>query len=1002
MFALVLGALRVRTAQTLTLLLLVAIAAAAAAAGPWYGLAAASRSAAADIAAAPAAQRVLSIRGIVPLDGDPDGALAAFSRTVQAILPLRPGDPVLGMSKEMTVARGGGTAALGVASRDDFCVHVRLTGRCPAAAGEVAVSRNDAQELGLDLGDSFMVRELLTTEPVPVRVVARYELTDPTGAYWSNTLFRSRGGLDPVFTPLATFADPRLDKPTLVFEAGVPEALIRGDGGYDLASALRVADARFAAAELRLVNPTGLILDAIARDRDAIRRGVFVALGQVVVLGWFAMGLAGRYTGRDRRGDAALLTLRGNTRSAVVRLTFGQHLPPLLSGVVVGAAVGCLAAWAVAGSVRAGDAPLAVVLTVAAVGAVLAGALLVLAVVDAFMLRAPVAVLLRQIPPHRRNRRAAVADVALLAVTVAAVYEARAGGARNGLGLLAPALVALAVALLSARLLARLGDWAGSVALRSGRLRFGLTVVPMSRQAGSDRVFALIVVAVAILTTAAGGFAAARTARTDRSDVELGATRVLTVQAGTATALQYAVRRADPGGRYAMAVAVDRASNPPVLAVDSARLAAVARWHPEYGPVTALPAAVAAWAPAPLPAITGHRLTLRVRNEGSESVAQLAVLQHESTGVTVPVLFGPIGRGDRTVTAPVSGCDRAPGCRLVRWELLGPPGPDGQLRKPLAGSAVTLRSLAQADPPGVILDADRLTDPRRWHADFTGAALDITAAGGALTLKVDPNVKGFPVVGTSLYVQDTPLPVPVVLAGPAPPAWRFGDPALPAFGPGATPVQVVATASALPVIGAAGVLVDLDAVRQVSADTQPGGAFQVWLAADAPPSTVASLRAAGLTVTGDDSVAARAGGLASQGTAVAARFGLLAGVLGVLLAAATVGVTVAVDRGPQLAQMRALRTQGLFRRAAVIAGYGGPAALTAAGLIGGLLAAVVARPLASTATPAFTDGWRLLPPPAALGGGVLAAAGLAVLVMLGAAVLLSVLPLIRRLRGDGR
>jgi hypothetical protein len=100
--------------------------------------------------------------------------------------------------------------------------------------------------------------------------------------------------------------------------------------------------------------------------------------------------------------------------------------------------------------------------------------------------------------------------------------------------------------------------------------------------------------------------------------------------------------------------------------------------------------------------------------------------------------------------------------------------------------------------------------------------------------------------------------------------------------------------------------------------------------------------------------------------------------------------------------MRALRTQGLFRRAAVIAGYGGPAALTAAGLIGGLLAAVVARPLASTATPAFTDGWRLLPPPAALGGGVLAAAGLAVLVMLGAAVLLSVLPLIRRLRGDGR
>ncbi len=61
---------------------------------------------------------------------------------------------------------------------------------------------------------------------------------------------------------------------------------------------------------------------------------------QILVLAWFAIGLAGRYTGRDRRGDAALLKLRGSSRLGMLRLTVGQHLVPLLAGAMLGAPLG--------------------------------------------------------------------------------------------------------------------------------------------------------------------------------------------------------------------------------------------------------------------------------------------------------------------------------------------------------------------------------------------------------------------------------------------------------------------------------------------------------------------------------------------------------------------------------------------------------------------------------------------------------------------------------------
>jgi hypothetical protein len=374
MLALVLGAVRTRTAQVTTILVLTAVAAAAAAAGPWYGIAAAARAAAADVAAAPAAQRVLSVRRLATTNGDPAGALTAFERAVRDILPIRGGAPVLGMKQDMTVPLGAGTEDVAVAYRAGFCAHVRLAGACPSAAGDVALSENAAQLLGAGIGDRIAVRASPSTEPVRLRIVGRYELTDPAGGYWSDALFRANGGLDPLFTPMSTFTDRQLWSPTMAFDTRVPDDVIRGD--TELAGALAVADARFDAAQLRLVDPTAAILETIARDRATITDGVAVALGQVVVLAWFAIGLAGRYTGRDRHRDAALLKLRGSTRGAALGLALGQHAVPMLAGAVLGAPLGYLAAWALSGTATGyGRAGTALALGAAAVGAVLLGGL---------------------------------------------------------------------------------------------------------------------------------------------------------------------------------------------------------------------------------------------------------------------------------------------------------------------------------------------------------------------------------------------------------------------------------------------------------------------------------------------------------------------------------------------------------------------------------------------------------------------------------------------------
>ncbi|WP_433826407.1 FtsX-like permease family protein [Actinoplanes sp. CA-015351] len=985
MFMLVIGAVRARTAQALTIFLLAALATAVAVAGPWYAFAAAGKAAEADLGAARAADRVVSVRTGADTQGLAEEAFTRFTSDVRGRLPSVFGDPIVGITVPLSVREGSTTTAMAVAHRDGFCANVRLEGPCPQAKGEVALTHEAAQRLGVTTGEQLSLASSITNRPLVVRVVALYALTGASGTYWAGEVFRTRTQIDPMFTVLETFEERPLWNTTLVYDVELPAALLRGDGGYDLAAVLAATDTQLTAARFRLQSNAKPLLQTVAKDRAAILSGVRAAGVQTLILTWFAVGLAGWYTLRDRRADTALLKLRGVSRFRTLRLAWGQHVVPLLLGAVIGVPAGYLLARLLAGAVQVTpDRATALTQSAVAVAAVLLGSLVVLAAVEAAMLGRPVAALLQRTAPGRGDLRSALTDLLLLAIAAAAIYQARSDTTNSGLAVVAPALVALALGLLLARLLRRVAGQAGSIALRAGRLRLGMAGLQFSRSPGADRVFTLVVVAVALFVTAAGGWQADRVARDERSAAELGATRVLTVESTNRTTLLHAVRTADPGGQEAMAVVRNRNDdNVEILEVDTARLAAVTLWRPEYGVPTVLKPLANA------PVVTAGRLTAEVRRDSAPPVQLTLVLQHEGTGARVTARFGTLKAGEQRVSAPAEGCAAAPGCRVVRWEVTLPPDRIGRLKPAPKGSAVTVRSLTG-------LDTAVLGDVARWRPGTEGANMNIAIDGG-LRMAADENSTESKLIGTAVYAADTPMPLPVVLAGPAPDPWRYNDQLLKSYGQSA-PVRIAGVVSGLPAVGQAGLVADLDSMRRLAADTDPGGEFQVWLAATVRPGLIADLTAAGLTVTGDQSVTGRVEWLGAQGPAAVARFALINALAVLLLAAATIAVAATVDNRSLGAQLRGLRAQGLSARIAVSTSYAGTAALLAAGLATGVVAALLAVPLAGSVLPPFADGWQVLPPPDPLIPAALAIATAVALGVLGLAAFLAVSPLARELR----
>jgi hypothetical protein len=982
MLAVVLGAIRARRAQAATLFLLTVLAVAAATAAPWYVVSAARSVAVADVTGAPAAQRVVLATARVENGPDADARVRA---EVGRVVDIPGGSGTASVRVAGELAREGVKQAATVAFRDEMCAHLTLVGSCPAAPGDALVSDRTATRLGLAAGE-VATFTAVGEQPIELRVTGTYQLRDPLGPYWAASVLGRASGTDtaagagdPVFTTAATVASTNAVEVLAEYHVVVPVEAYLGIDGYDLAAEID-RQQESSGSQWRVESRAPALVSRVEREQWLVNLGVSVAALQLLLLCWFALFFAVRHSAEQRRPDIGWLKLRGGARWRVWALVFQQSVLPMLAGAVVGAVAGLGLARAL-GEVDADRAGLAASLSLAAGGAAVLGALIAAVAADRGGMGAGVIDLLRHVPARRRGWRADVIDLIVVVVAVAGIYQAyvtdRDPGESTGLVLVAPALVALAVALVAARAIGPLAVRLGHRALRAGRLPVAMAATHLARRPGTHRVFALVAVSVALLGAAASGWSAAATAREDRATHDIGADRVLTVQARSRAHLLAAVRAADPAGTQAAAVVRNGTgeAGQVVLAVDTERFARVASWQEEYGP--RLPDLLRLLRPeAPAPVRVGDgRLTLDAELLRPGAPVRAVVHLVTAGGTPLTVDSGRLAVGRRSYQMDLSGCGGE--CRLAAIELAAP----AVASEAPPDLTVRIHALASgAGPLAEVVDAGRWRGSAR--VDVRGPM--VAAADGVLELTTPPELMP---TGTDrsglVYLADSPVPLPVGHTRLASASGTPGDPRLSLFGGDEVPVRFSGSVSALPRMPGRGFLVDLEYADRLAVDPGLGDEAQVWLSPGAPDGIADRLREQGLVVLADDSIGAARERYGQQGPPLALRFQLLAGALGVLLAALALAVAAAVERPDRSAELSALRAQGLALRAVRLIGYGGYAVLVIAGVAIGILAAALGGALVEAAMPVFVDDWGVLPVATGPQAPALLLAALAALVVLG-------------------
>ncbi|HEU0240846.1 MAG TPA: FtsX-like permease family protein [Micromonosporaceae bacterium] len=980
MVGLVFSALRERRSQAVSIFILTILTALGGCAAPWFSAWAHEAVAAADISAAPVTQRLVTVTGQARNPTVASAPMTQLHQLVGSALPLG-SDVVVAMNlltqvnaaKPQTGATENSTLVT-LGSRENVCAHLTIDGACPTASEQVVIGRRIALAMGVGVGDRITFTSPQFPRPVLLTVSGLYEIADPLDPYWA----RAASSDDAFVQPLDQVAFVT-EQAVLVNEPRQVDLLYQlvlgpsafHDGGTPLLHQLADAQNRLQPAGLAVNATANIVVDQIRGDQSLVTTGVDLATVQLVLLGWFALYLAVRYTSDPRRRDIGLLKLRGTARWRIWAIIAMQSAIPMIAGAVVGLGLGRAASIALAGSAADPGGVRALVTSLVVAGAFGLGALLVCVSAEARALNTSILTLIRRAPNRRTGWRTELGDLLVVVVAVAGVYQGyadlHAGGRPSAFALLAPGLVGLAVAVLAARALPFATARGGQAALRAGRAGLALIALHVARRTGTQRVFVVIAVAVSVLSTTLFFWQSADDAWSRRALAELGAARVLTVRAQNSTVLLADVRSADPTGRYAMAVARGNAAttNERVLAIDTTRLAAVADLSPELGLPAAAKLARLLRPTAPVSAVlTDGAVTIEATGSTQDPGATIVMDLVDSTGGWRSVTFGPLtadapgaaatiaGHPPAVADYPatVTGC--AAGCRLAAFEL----GSDRQ------GVAVTLSGLTQAGR--TVISTAEFGDIAHWRPP-TGPSLigpDISAGSDGLTVSAYRGEVGTDRVDPHVYLAAVPTPMPVVLVGDLTDSTsRPGDARLVALGTEPVAYSVVATGRLLPRLETAGALMDLQYAELSNSGPSESVGLEVWLTADAPSSIVDALRRDGIEVVADDSTAAYVGRLRAQGPGAALRFEIFAAIVLLVVAAATVAVSAAVERRPRAEELAALRAQGLTERTVRRVVYGGTGVLAVAAVAVGLLAALVAQAVVATSLPVFSDSWSLLP-----------------------------------------
>ncbi len=848
MIGLLFAALRSRPAQVLTVVLLAAFVTGSAVAVPAY-LTIADRSViSAEWDAASPAERTLSISSTVDLDGPRD---RTFESNVPGAFGGTDFTTVFSAETDVYMFGNGAISFPRFAFRQDVCRHVVLrAGRCPVSSGEVMIGASLAHRLGMSAGQAVLAQNAVPASkdlqldpdgglapnpnepPMTVSIVAIYAVPDASDGYWATQGYfapNQRGVVnEPVFTTRGTLEALGHPRERQYVDALLSPTVLRPQR----LAALR---AEVAAAKQNAAHYGGLVstdlpdlLDRVQRDRTSLRTVVPLGAVPLFGLGWFLLYFAVAYPAEQRRAEIGAVKLRGTARVRHWALALGDSVLAVLAGAVLAIVVAL--AWV-------GSAANLWWYALVALG----GGLLAVALAGRRAFSGPVVELLRQVPPRAARWRLATVEGALVALAIAAVVQLRASsGNLTGVMFLAPGLVLLAAALLAGHTVVPVAAVLGRRAIRRGRLARGLGAMALARRPGVARLLTVLTVALAELVLATGAADVAAQARTQRASMTLGAPRVLSVAPVSTAQLLDAVRRADPQGRYAMAATeIPKASDsdPPMLAVDSSRLARVASWWPQYGRLSAAEVAARLHPGGPAPVLVRKRqivldVTVPAMSPAGVRLFVGVLTADDTFGRLVDM--GALRTGRHQYLADVPECLRV--CRVTSVQVASQGGT-------VSGSLV-LHSITEGPAPAFTPVDAGLTGPGRWRTpqprgDDDESLPDLSPGPDGLAVRFH---------GTATIASGRILPIDTAYPLPAVSTVALPRPALGHLGVDPLPVIRAGTANILPQLGRNGILVDLEYADRLGSSTTDASSPSVWLGADAPADIVQRLAAAGLTV----------------------------------------------------------------------------------------------------------------------------------------------------------
>ncbi len=834
------------------------------------------------------------------------------------------GAPIYAVDQDSFAGLDDGKAGLAwFGYREGVCAYLTIVGSCADQPGQIMMSKRSADRFGITVGETIYDNSSLqkiTPGPeggpgqMAEKVVGLYTPKNVNDPYWAGNPYFADGPdpesptairLDTLFTANADEAEQGFtNKRNLHVE--IPFKL--GTVTLDNVAAVLTEVKAFQADTSRhsYVTDTGvtLVLDQVDAQQRALDKTIPVVAVPLVVLCLFVLFLVVTALTEERTPELALAKLRGYPTGRASRFGVGEMLMLIVLamplGIVLGLGLTEAASHAILSTGVHAEFRLPIVL--AALAAMAAGVIAAWLATRA-TLRRGVLALMRRVPP-RTGWRAGVGlgvAIAFVGASLVAAFLNRS----SPIAWLAAPSIALIAGLIAARFLAFVSARRLRFSLRRGNVVGLLSGAWLARQAGRNRVVAVLTVAVALLVFGAVGWDVGARARTDNAQDTLGAATVFRVAPTYPSGLEAAVRKADPSGQT-MAVVEERQyfanGYVTLVGVDTSALPNVAIWRGKSKSEVASIAAALRPATAKTLTVSGSMTITADVSSVSGAPMDISALVSSSGEPPTSEPIGVLAKGVSTYTGALPGC--VEGCRLLGLTL-------GRTAGPSAPAAATL------DITSVTAGAVKVTDfsADAWAADPTRAPLAHLKVSADSSLHVTLSTTD-PTDALISY-QDTPSSLPVVVAGGS----KADDPNAPEFsfpglGSNPGPMSVVGRADLVPNGGADAVLFDLDtgssiAERSGSLADATNLEYEVWASADAPADIASKLVTNGVVVLSSDSIDNYLIRLSRGAPTLAMWFYLVAGGLALVLAVGVVLLGAYVGSASRIYEYASLKVAGV-------------------------------------------------------------------------------------------